>query len=638
MIKLTIGRESGLTVSIMKRIVIGTAGHVDHGKTSLIKAMTGVDCDRLKEEKQRGLTIELGFTSLDLPSGEKVGMVDVPGHVRFIRHMLSGASGIDLVMLVVAADEGVMPQTVEHIQICSLLGIQRGVIVLTKIDMVDDDLLDLAYSDIRDFMSRTFLKDAPIVAVSSVSGKGIDELKRVLDEQIRLLEERRITGIPILPVDRVFTIKGFGTVATGTMKQGVFEEDQEVDVQPAGRRARVRNIQVHGQETDRALAGMRTAINLQGFSREDIDRGQWIVPADVFKTTRLMDARLDLLDKPRKGEVKIHFGTAELTGEMSVHIVDELDVARIRLKEPVIATFNDRFIIRSISPSRTLAGGTVLNPSPQRRFSEEIVRDLLSSEKIRQVAGIIKDAGVRGISKRDLAAVFADGGSSMDRVIGDLLSSGQVIRFDPNNDLYVFEAYARSLKELMLKKVEEYHAGHASSPGIPREHLRSSLKGSVDPKLFHKILTDLMKKGEIEEIGPDIRKKGFSPSLGDAMGSVGEKVYQMLSRSGFEPPRVQELAERLSIDPKQMEEVMGFLTRQGKLIKIKDDVYATDAMVSRLKDKVREFITKNASLAPADMKLIVGVSRKYAIPYLEYLDRIRFTVRVENVRKLGLGK
>ncbi|MDX9762743.1 MAG: selenocysteine-specific translation elongation factor [Desulfomonilia bacterium] len=631
------GRESDLTITIMKRVVIGTAGHVDHGKTSLIKAITGVDCDRLKEEKQRGLTIELGFTSLDLPSGEKVGMVDVPGHVRFIRHMLSGASGIDLVMLVVAADEGVMPQTVEHIQICSLLGIQRGVVVLTKIDTVDDDLLELAYADIQDFISRTFLKDAPIVAVSSVTGKGIDELRQVLDEQVRSLEERRITGIPVLPVDRVFTIKGFGTVVTGTMKQGVFEEDQEVDVLPAGRKARVRNIQVHGHDADRAMAGMRTAINLQGFSREDIERGQWVVPAGVFKPTRLLDARLDLMAKPRKGEVKIHFGTSELTGEMSIHDVDGLDVARIRLKEPVIAAFGDRFIIRSISPSRTLAGGTVLNPSPHRRFSEDIARDLLSSEGVSQVAGIVRDAGVRGISKKELAAVFADGGPSLDKALAELLSSGQIIRFDPNNDLYVFESYALSLKGLILEKVKEFHKGHASSPGISREHLRSAIKGSVDPKLFHKLLTDLMKRGEIEEVGPDIREKGFSPSLGDAMGAVGEKAYAVLFASCFEPPRVQELAERLSIGSKQMEEVLGFLTRQGRLTKIKDDVYLTESAVSRLKEKVRQFIREHDSLGPADMKQILGVSRKYAIPFLEYLDRVHFTVRVDNVRKLGVG-
>ncbi|HOJ15220.1 MAG TPA: selenocysteine-specific translation elongation factor, partial [Deltaproteobacteria bacterium] len=501
----------------MKRIVIGTAGHVDHGKTSLIRAMTGVDCDRLKEEKERGLTIELGFTSLELPSGEQVGVVDVPGHVKFIRHMLSGASGIDLVMLVVAADEGVMPQTVEHIQICSLLGIQRGVVVLTKVDMVDDDLFELAHADIREFVEATFLRGAPIVPVSSVTGAGIDELKKTLDEQIATLKERRITGVPVLPVDRVFTVKGFGTVVTGTMKQGVFQEDQEVEVLPAGRSARVRNIQVHGQETDRAQAGMRTAINLQGFSREEVERGQWVVPVGVFKPTRLMDARLDLLDKPPRGEVKIHLGTAELTGELSMHEVDGLAVARIRLKEPVIAASGDRFIIRSISPAKTIAGGMVINPSPHRRFSPDIARDLLSDERPRQVAGMVRDAGLRGISRKDLAAVFAEEPSSLDKTLSELLSSGRIVRFDPNNDLYVFEANARSLKEMMLAKVKEYHEQHASSSGISREHLRSSLKGSVDPKLFHKLLTDLVKKGELQEVGPDIRAKGFTPSLGDAM-------------------------------------------------------------------------------------------------------------------------
>ena len=622
----------------MKRIIIGTAGHVDHGKTSLIKAMTGVDCDRLKEEKKRGLTIELGFTSLELPSGERVGVVDVPGHVKFIRHMLSGASGIDLVMLVVAADEGVMPQTVEHIQICSLLGIQRGVVALTKVDMVDEDLLELAYSDIREFMGSTFLRDAPIVPVSSMTGAGIDELKRTLDEQVATLNERRITGVPVLPVDRVFTIKGFGTVVTGTMKQGEFKEDQEVEVLPAGRRARVRNIQVHGKETDRAQAGMRTAINLQGFSREDVERGQWIVPVGVFKPTRLVDARLDLLDKPARGEVKVHFGTAELTGELSMHEVDGLDVARIRLKEPVIAAYDDRFIIRGISPAKTIAGGTVINPLPHRRFSPDIARDLLSAEKSRRVAGIVRDAGLRGVSRKGLAAVFAEEPASLDKVLSELLSAGRIIRFDPNNDLYVFETNARSLREMMLAKVREHHEQHASSSGISREHLRSSLKGSVDPKLFHKLLTDLVKKGELQEAGPDIRAKGFTPSLGDAMEAVGERVYAMLLKSGVEPPRVQDMAERLSIDLKQMEEVLGFLARQGRLIRIKDDMYITDVADAGIKEKVRGFITEHGSIEPSDMKQIVGVSRKYAIPFLEYLDRTRYTVRVGNVRKLAQGR
>ncbi len=622
----------------MKRIVIGTAGHVDHGKTSLIKAMTGVDCDRLKEEKQRGLTIELGFTFLDLPSGTRVGVVDVPGHVKFIRHMLSGASGIDLVLLVVAADEGVMPQTVEHIQICGLLGIERGIVVLTKTDMVDDDLLQLAKSDIQDFVSKTFLRDAPIVPVSSVTGEGLDELRRTIDGQLSDLSERKLDRIPVLPVDRVFTIKGFGTVVTGTMKQGFFQEEQEVEVQPAGLKARVRNIQVYGEDVDKAFAGTRTAINLQGLATDDIARGQWVVPAGSIGPTLVLDARIDLLDDPGKSMVKVHIGTAEVMAEMNVRVADGVTVARMRLKEPVVACFGDRFIIRTVSPARTVAGGTVLNPSPARRFSEDIVQDLLDPARARQLRGVIKDAGLRGISKGALAAAFAESAASLDKALGELMTTGQVVRFDPNNDLYVFDEYLKSLVGLMVQRVSGHHEANPSSPGISREHLRSSLKGSIDQKLFHKALTELIRKGVIEEEGPSIRMKGFAPSLGNALEGVGEKVYLKLLKSGLEPPKVQEIAEHLRMGTRQMEEVLGFLTRQGRLTKISDDLYLPVETVSDLKEKVRNFIIEHQSLTPGDMKIIGGVSRKFAIPYLEYLDRTHFTVRVGDARRLGSGK
>jgi len=362
------------------------------------------------------------------------------------------------------------------------------------------------------------------------------------------------------------------------------------------------------------------------------------VPAGVFTPTRLIDARLDLLDDPAKSELKVHIGTMEVMAEMNVRSIDGIDVARIRLKHPVIASFHDRFIIRNISPSKTVGGGEVLNPAPSRRFSEEIARDLLSPERTRQVLGIVKDAGLRGISKREITAVFAESASTMDKSVSDLLSSGQIIRFDPVGDLYVYGEYLKSLKDLMVEKTREHHKMHPSSPGISREHLRSSLKGNLEPKLFHKALTDLMKKGEVEEIGPDIRMKGFQPSLGDALGNIGEKVYKKVSGCGFEPPRVQELIESLGIGARQMEEVLGFLARQGRLVKIKDDIYLTRERETELREKVRQFISDHQSMAPGDMKEIIDVSRKFAIPYLEYLDRIHFTVRVENVRKLGSGR
>lgn len=286
----------------MKRVVIGTAGHVDHGKTSLIKAITGIDCDRLKEEKERGLTIELGFASMSLPSGERVGVVDVPGHVRFIRHMLSGASGIDLVLLVIACDEAVMPQTREHVQICELLGIERGVVALTKKDLVDQDMLELAVADVREYLSGTFLKDAPVVPVSSETGEGLDRLVEVIDEQVGLVRERQNTGTAVLPIDRVFTIKGFGTVVTGTLSRGFLEPGMEVEILPAGKKARIRTIQVHETDVPRAEGGMRTAVNLQGIDAQDIERGQWLAPAGVFEPTRVLDAKLTLVARP-PGEV-----------------------------------------------------------------------------------------------------------------------------------------------------------------------------------------------------------------------------------------------------------------------------------------------------------------------------------------------
>ncbi|HOS96091.1 MAG TPA: selenocysteine-specific translation elongation factor, partial [Deltaproteobacteria bacterium] len=479
----------------MKRVVIGTAGHVDHGKTSLIKAITGIDCDRLKEEKERGLTIELGFASMVLPSGERVGVIDVPGHVRFIRHMLSGASGIDLALLVIAADEGVMPQTREHVQICELLGIERGVVALTKKDLVDEDLLELAAGDVKDFIAGTFLKDAPIVAVSATTREGLDELLAVLDAQVALVRERQVTGIPVLPVDRVFSIKGFGTVVTGTLARGAFTHDMEVEVLPAGRTSKIRTIQVHDMDVETAQAGMRTAVNLQGLATGDIDRGEWVVPAGVFETTRLLDARLTLLRRPGRGGIRLYLGTAEVLGGISLYTVDSRAAGRIRLKTPVVASYGDRFILRSVSPSVTLGGGVVLNPHPARRFSEEVIRDLMHDDPALRIVGLAKDAGLHGISRRRIDAVFADAGQKTEKLIAGLLSSGELVRFDAANDLMVHGMYLERLKEVLLCGVKQYHEKNPSSPGISREHLRSSIQGGVDPKLFHRVLQDLIRKG-----------------------------------------------------------------------------------------------------------------------------------------------
>ncbi len=617
----------------MKRIVIGTAGHVDHGKTSLIKALTGTDCDRLKEEKERGLTIELGFASLVLPSGEKLGVVDVPGHVKFIRHMLSGASGIDLVLLIVAADEGVMPQTVEHVQICELLGIERGVVALTKTDMVDDDLLELAVSDVKSFLDSTFLKDTPIIPVSSVTGSGLDRLLEAIEKEVIEARERNTSGIAFLPIDRVFTIKGFGTVVTGTLAKGTFAEGQDVEILPSEIRAKIRSIQIHSESVGTAAAGMRTAINLQGIDREEIARGQWLVPAGLFRPTRVIDAELRLIKQPGKGGIRLYTGTAEVDGNMNLYSTGEKVLARIRLKEPVIASVGNRFIIRSISPGTTLGGGRIINPYPTRRFSVETAAELISDNQSRIILGLVMDSGLSGISKKTVQAHLADNSPSVEKTLQELQTKNEIVRFDTQNDLYVSSRHIDVLKNLISSTVTAYHEANPSSPGISKEHLKSSIKTKTNPKLFHKALTDMIKTRIILEDGPNIRMIDFNASLGNDK-DVTQSIYMLLDRSGLEPPNPILISEKLGIDMKKLTGILSFMVREGRLYRIKDDIFLTDENEKILKEKIRDFFKNNSIMNPSDMKITTGVSRKYAIPYMEYLDRTRITLRVGDNRKL----
>ncbi|MGE5840291.1 MAG: selenocysteine-specific translation elongation factor [Deltaproteobacteria bacterium] len=372
----------------MKQIILGTAGHIDHGKTSLVKAMTGIDTDRLKEEKERGITIELGFAHLELPSGQILGIVDVPGHEKFVKHMVAGATGVDLVALVIAADEGVMPQTREHLEICQLLKVKKGLVVLTKIDMVDQEWLDLVKEDVSNFLSETFLAGAPIAPVSSVTGQGIKELVAMLDSMVKEIPERETSGFFRLPVDRVFTMKGFGTVVTGTTISGLVRTGDEITVYPQGLVARIRGIQVHGREVEEVSAGLRTAINLQGVEKEQIERGNVVATKDSLRPTRMADVVLHhLKSSPRKlknrAKVRFHTGTSEIISTVVLLDRDELNLgdtcfAEIRLEEPVAVLARDRYVLRSYSPVRAIAGGEILNAGPQKkkRFSEAALTEL----------------------------------------------------------------------------------------------------------------------------------------------------------------------------------------------------------------------------------------------------------------------
>ncbi len=619
----------------MKRVIIGTAGHVDHGKTSLIKALTGVDCDRLKEEKDRGLTIELGFTHLGLPSGVNVGIVDVPGHVKFIRHMLSGASGIDLVLLVVAADEGVMPQTVEHVRICELLGIKKAVVALTKIDLVDKDLLALAENDARGFLKTTIYDNSRIVPVSSTTGEGLEELVKVIDQAVESVEEKKAGGIPVLPIDRVFTMKGFGAVITGTLLSGKLEVSQEVEILPGNKRAKIRGIQVHSTAVSESLAGMRTAVNLQGINATDISRGEWLVQPETFRTTRIIDAIVNLLKKPGKRGIRLYIGTAEVLGDINLYTVDGNDVARIRLRDRVLATYGDRFILRTVSPMDTIGGGVVLNPYPMRRFSQDIIRDLMDERWDIRVRGIIKDAGIKGVTPSDIFSRFSDQDLHLRDAIDKLIATKDVFLVDPRSEVLVSTPLVERLKLRLKEEVGKFHSMHRAAPGIAKEHLRSLVAFNMDTRLFQRVLGQLMDSRDIEEDGPYIRLAGFRPRLAEGLERLEDRINQILDKSGFEPPRLASLKDRLNADVEVINEVLDFMVRSGKVVRIKDDIYLSSRFAAELADRVRQFIKANVKMAPSDMKKVIGVSRKYAIPYLEYLDRIRVTVRVGNERKLA---
>ncbi|HPP81848.1 MAG TPA: SelB C-terminal domain-containing protein, partial [Deltaproteobacteria bacterium] len=485
------------------------------------------------------------------------------------------------------------------------------------------------------FLSATSLRDAPVVAVSSVTLEGIPELMRTIEEQVGLASERRATGIPVLPVDRVFTVKGFGTVVTGTLARGSLAPGMDVEILPSGTSAKIRNIQVHDTDVQEALAGLRTAVNLQGVSTSEIERGQWVAPSGVFRPTKAVDARVTLVGRPPKSGIRMHIGTAEVQGTMSVHASGEAVYARVRLKRPVVAAFGDRFILRSGNGALTVAGGVVLNPHPKRRFSLEVMEALCSDDIQRQVEGLAVDAGVRGLSKQEIEAAFARDPEQAVRGVEALASSGRIVRYDATADLYVHRRYLDRLEEQITAELDRFHAEFPASPGMPREHLRSSVAPGADAKLFHKAILNLAKKGAVAQDGPVLARSGFRPGLESRRTDLGRKIAGIIDEAGFEPPRLQELAQSLDIALKEVQEIVGFLSREGLVVKVKDDIHISRRNEETLRRRVREFLEERGSMTPVDMKDVLGVSRKYAIPYLEYLDRIRFTLRVGDVRRLA---
>ncbi len=630
-----------------RRIILGTAGHIDHGKTSLVKALTGIDTDRLKEEKERGITIELGFAHLTLPDGTLVGIVDVPGHERFVKNMVAGASGIDVVALVVAADEGVMPQTEEHLEICELLGIRHGLVVITKIDMVDEEWLELVEEDIKEHVKGTFLEGAPIVKVSSVTGKGLKEFLDTLNNLIQKIPERQSGQIFRLPIDRVFTIKGFGTVVTGTSISGKVKVGDEVTVYPKGINCKVRSIQVHGRSVEETGPSTRTALSLQGVNKEDIERGYVVASKDSLFPSYILDVFLTYLSSAKKPlrnreKVRFHVGTSEVLANVVLLDREELMpseqcYAQIRLEEPVTVLRGDRFVIRSYSPVRTIGGGEIVHPlakKKKKKGSEKIINILNTIHKGADkdvVESIILMGGYEGINKKMLLFLSNLSEDKLNRILEELASCGKIHIYEKEQGLFIHSEFYNKLKELIVSIIEEYHKKYPLRAGIPKEELRSRIRAIKDIRLFNYMIENLIKEGLIVSELDNIRIKGYSPTLTREQEKVKSEIEKIYKESKFQPPYFKEIREKW---PDLADQVLEYLLSQGILVKIKEDLYLHKESLEKMIADVRAFLKKHGQMSVGDFKALTNTTRKYSIPFLEYLDKSQITVRVGDIRKL----
>ena len=636
----------------MKQIILGTAGHIDHGKTSLIKAVTGIDTDRLKEEKERGITIELGFASLDLPSGQHLGIVDVPGHEKFVKNMVAGATGIDIVVMVIAADEGVMPQTREHMEICTLLGVRHGLVALTKIDMVDEEFLELAIEDVQEFIQGTFLQDSPIIPVSSLNGQGISEFIKNLDELSLKVPERPPSNLFRLPIDRVFTMRGFGTVITGTLISGRIGVGDTIMIYPSQITSKIRGIQVHNQSVNHAEAGMRTAINFQGLEKTAINRGEILSTPNALKSSYMVDVSLHFLSsnaKPIKNRMRVRFhtGTSEVLGNLILIDRDELSpgdtvVGQLRLDSPVTLIKDDRFVIRSYSPIRTIAGGQVINPIPQKhkRFRNEIVEALagLSSQQPAEIVAYhVNEAGYQGISFSDLKIMTNVPDKQLENVMQGLLSQKTVIQADKENRIYIHSNFFDKLKEATSQNLQHYHNAHPLKPGMPKEELKTKLPPMLDSKLFNLTLNQMIRDGNIVQEENMVRLNTHSVSLGSDQADIRDKILEVYRGAGLQPPYFKELSKTLKADADRSREVLMHLVNEGRIIKIKDDLFFHVDAIDDLKRRLVSFLESRGEITTPQFKEMTGVSRKYVIPLAEYFDAKNVTLRVGDIRKLRKG-
>ena len=631
----------------MKSIVVGTAGHIDHGKTALVKALTGIDADRLEEEKRRGITIDLGFAHMDLPARDggtlHLGFVDVPGHERFVRNMLAGVGGIDLVLFVIAADESIKPQTREHFDILQLLGVSRGITVLTKSDAVDAETLDVVRLEVEEFLRGTFLEAprAPIVAVSSLTGVGLNELKRAIAAVAADVQARDSEALTRLPIDRVFTMKGFGTVVTGTLISGTIRKEEELQVFPGRDRVRVRGVQVHGHDAEKAVAGQRTAVNVAGASTADLTRGMMLAPSDTFAATNVIDVKLRLLSSaPRslKAQSRIHFhcNTMETVAEIVLHERKEIArgtevLARLKLAAAALLLPGDRFIIRQFSPVVTIGGGVVLDAAVMsRKFLPDKNLEILAGSDV--AAKLLVRIGRRsfhGISVADLVKESGWRRGVLESAIASPIETRHVIRV---GEVLLSSAAWEGMKKQVVSTLDEFHRSNPLVSGINKEELRAQIgAGSL---AFAAILHELAGERKVEIAGDVVCLAGRGVFLKDEEAESKKRIEEAFAAAALKVPALNEVLAGLKIDKGRAQKIVTLLLRDKVLTKVSDELVFHRSALEDLRKRVAAHKTKSATIDVATFKELTGVSRKYAIPLLEYLDRERVTRRVGDTRKI----
>jgi selenocysteine-specific elongation factor len=633
-------------------VIVGTAGHIDHGKTALVKALTGVDADRLPEEKRRGITVDLGFAEMSI-GDVHFGFVDVPGHEKFVKNMLAGASGVDVVLLVVAADEGVMPQTREHFDICRLLGIRHGIVVLTKSDLVDAETLELAKMEVAELVEGSFLADAPVISVSARTGEGIEDLKAALRDVSGSIVSRNTDTVTRLPIDRSFSVKGFGAVVTGTLASGEIVEGQDIELLPDRKRVRVRGLQTHGQTVKRAAAGQRVAVNLGGIDHSRVSRGMVLVEPETIESTQIFDSLIEVLAgavKPLRSRqrVRVHMGTIEVLARIQVlNEAGEIepgktDLAQLRLEMPVVAVPGERFIIRRYSPQMTIAGGEVLDPlaAKHRRKDLDHIRERLSDllgakdDHERTVEIVLNGSGAGGVDLKHLQMRTGLSSEVLKEAIRSAVSNGKITQA---GGILVDSQRLSDLSASAISELEKFHKQDPLAKGLSRERIREAVFPHVRNEIFETVLDTLARSGKIVADKDMIRLASHRAELSDAEAKLRDRIINIYQAAGLEVPKLDEaLSEAAGTGntSQQARRFLQMLVGTGEIIKVTDDLYFSRAVIDDLITRIRQVVERTGDrvIDVAKFKEISGVSRKYAIPLLEYLDREHVTARAGDKR------